>query len=61
MPHGDLAALAHGVRRVLTEPKLAASMSAQAAILAPGLRWSSVAAQYRTLVAGLVPDSAIAA
>jgi glycosyltransferase involved in cell wall biosynthesis len=44
---GDAHSIATAVRRVLTEPGLAASMSAEAGRIAPGLLWSAVAQQYR--------------
>jgi glycosyltransferase involved in cell wall biosynthesis len=46
VPHEDPAALAAGVRRVLTDPDLAAAMAAEAARLAPALSWPAVARQY---------------
>jgi glycosyltransferase involved in cell wall biosynthesis len=54
VPHADPDALAHAVRRVLTEPDLAATMIRHAAAAAPELRWSEVAARYRALGAELV-------
>ena len=44
-------AIAAAVRRVLTEPGLAARMTAEATRIAPELLWSSVAEQYRQLAA----------
>jgi glycosyltransferase involved in cell wall biosynthesis len=49
VPQRDPAALAGAIRRVLTEDGLATSMAEEATRLAPGLRWSAVAAQYRAL------------
>ena len=46
VPHGDAPALGHALRRVLTEPGLAASMEHEAARLAPAFAWSAVASQY---------------
>jgi polysaccharide biosynthesis protein PslF len=57
VPHADPDALAHAVRRVLTEPNLATAMSRHAAAAAPDLRWSEVAARYRTLGAELTDAS----
>lgn len=48
---GDAASIAAAVRRVLTDPALAAAMSAEAARIAPGLLWSAVAQQYRAVAA----------
>lgn len=49
VPHGDAAALAGALRRVLTEPGLQAAMAAEAARLAPTLGWVAVAGQYAGL------------
>ncbi len=49
------AAIAAALCRVLTEPGLAAAMSAQSASLAPALLWPAVAERYRSLAAGLLP------
>ena len=42
------------IRRVLCEPAQAASMVTRAAVLAPDLLWSAVAARYRALADDLV-------
>ena len=47
--HRDPAAMAHAIRRVLTEPGLSESMSAHAADLAPALAWRTIADRYRDL------------
>ncbi|MHB8437080.1 MAG: glycosyltransferase [Acidimicrobiales bacterium] len=49
VPHGDATALGVALRRVLTEPGLAASMAGEAARLAPGLGWPAVAGPYADL------------
>jgi len=49
VPHRDPAALAAAVRRILTEPGLAAAMAAEAGRLAPSLGWPAVAGQYAAL------------
>ncbi len=54
VPHDDRRALAHALRRVLTEPGLAASMAGHSGRVAPQLRWSAVAAQYRRIAGNLV-------
>ena len=54
VPHGDPGAMAGALRRVLTEPGLAARMSARAAALAPQLLWPAVAERYRKLAEGLL-------
>ena len=51
VPRRDSTAIAAALRRVLTEPGLAARMSAEARRLAPSLTWSAVAQQYRDLAA----------
>lgn len=52
--HRDPAGIAAALRRVLTEPGLAAQMTAASARLAPDLAWPAVAAQYRDLAVGLL-------
>ncbi len=49
VPHEDPSALAAAVRRVLTEPGLATSMSSEAARLAPRLGWRAIAGRYGDL------------
>ena len=43
---GDAAGIAHGLRRLLTEPDLAGRMSRRAEQLAAGLSWRAVAQEY---------------
>jgi glycosyltransferase involved in cell wall biosynthesis len=62
VPHGDATALCHALRRVITEPGLAASMEHEAARLAPSFAWPAVASQYirladRILIAADVADA----
>ncbi|MDQ1609074.1 MAG: polysaccharide biosynthesis protein PslF [Microbacteriaceae bacterium] len=47
----DPAAIAQAVRRILTEPGLAASMAAESRRIAPELLWPAVADQYREVAA----------
>ena len=47
--HDDPDAMTHALRRVLTQPELAAQMAAEASRLAPSLGWSVVAGQYLLL------------
>ena len=54
VPHGDSTAMAAALRRVLTEPGLAAHLGAQAASVAPQLLWPAVADRYRALAGELV-------
>ena len=49
VPQRDPVALAAALRRVLTDRRAAAAMADEAARLAPGLRWSAVAARYAAL------------
>ena len=60
VPHGDSVAMAAALRRVLTEPGLAARMSSQAAAVAPQLLWPAVADRYRTLATKLVESRDVA-
>jgi len=53
VPHGNSKALAYAIRRVLSEPGLAAEMAAEAANIAPSLSWTSVAGDYSDLAARL--------
>jgi glycosyltransferase involved in cell wall biosynthesis len=52
--HGDASAMAGALRRVLTEPGLAARLGAEAAALAPQLLWPAVADRYRALAGALI-------
>jgi glycosyltransferase involved in cell wall biosynthesis len=66
VPHQDATALADAVRRILTEPGLAASLVGRAGPLTPTLLWPAVAARYdelahRLLTADLHPVTATAA
>lgn len=54
----DPGAIARGLRRVLTEPGLAAAMSAQAERIAPQMRWPAVAQQYDALAREVIASSA---
>lgn len=62
VPHRDPGAMAAALRRVLTEPGLAARLGAAAAAVAPQLLWPAVAERYRALTSGLVEarDAAVA-
>jgi polysaccharide biosynthesis protein PslF len=54
VPQRDPGAIAAALRRILTEPDVAAPMAATARALAPGLLWPAVARQYVTLGLSLV-------
>lgn len=54
VPRRDPSAMAHAVRRVLTEPGLAGALSDRCASIAPELEWSVVADRYRALAGALV-------
>lgn len=49
VPQRDPVALGQAIRSVLTDPRLAASMAAEARRLAPELAWSAVARRYALL------------
>lgn len=61
VPHRDPAAIAKALRAVLTRPEAAAAMSRAALAMAPGLRWSAVADEYRQLAARLIARAATVA
>ncbi|MFI2709291.1 glycosyltransferase [Micromonospora sp. NPDC018662] len=54
VPHQDPAALADAIRRILTEPGLAARLAGRVRPLAADLRWPAVAARYGALAERLV-------
>jgi glycosyltransferase involved in cell wall biosynthesis len=60
VPHGDADALSSALRRVLTEPGLAASMEREASRLSPAFSWSSVADQYARLADQILADQTLA-
>jgi glycosyltransferase involved in cell wall biosynthesis len=49
VPQRDSAAISAALRRIITEPGLAAEMAATSRTLAPSLLWSAVAEQYMDL------------
>jgi polysaccharide biosynthesis protein PslF len=57
----DGAALGEALYRVLTEPGQAQRMRAEAARIAPSLRWSAVADQYRALAGVLLTETPVLA
>ena len=57
----DPHAIADGLRRVLTDPGLSASMSAEAIRVSPAMLWPAVAQQYRNLATHALADRALAA
>lgn len=56
VPHDDPDALASTLHRVLTQPRLAGSMAAEARLLAPKMAWPVVARSYLTLAQRLMAD-----
>ena len=54
VPYHDAAALAAAIRRLLTEPGLAAQLARRTRTLAPALRWSVVAERYADLAGRLL-------
>lgn len=60
VPHQDPAALAAAIRRILTEPGLAAHLASRARPQLPTLRWPAVAARYDELAQRLITAGASA-
>jgi glycosyltransferase involved in cell wall biosynthesis len=61
VPQGDAPAIHRALRRLLTEPLLAAQAAAAARALAPSLLWPAVAASYIGVARSLAsPDRAVA-
>ncbi|TDC83570.1 glycosyltransferase [Micromonospora sp. KC606] len=58
VPHQEPAALAAAIRRILTEPGLAARLAGRNRPLAADLRWPAVAARYDALAERLVAHRA---
>lgn len=56
--HDDPDALASALRGVLTQPRLAGSMAAEARRLAPTLAWSVVSETYRTVTQQILSERA---
>jgi glycosyltransferase involved in cell wall biosynthesis len=54
VPHKNPAALAAAIRRILTEPGLAASLAGRTHTLAPTLLWPAVAARYEAVAQRLL-------
>ncbi len=61
VPHRDPQALSCAIRRIITNPLLARSMTMEARRIAPSLGWSGVAQQYIDLVRPLVVHSTVRA
>jgi glycosyltransferase involved in cell wall biosynthesis len=60
VPHRDPKKLATAIRRILTQPDLAATLVRRGRPLAAGLSWSAVAARYEALAGRLVHAGATA-
>jgi glycosyltransferase involved in cell wall biosynthesis len=56
VPHGDPAALASAVRRVLLQPGLADDLTRRTRALVPTLLWPAIAARYDGLVRSLLAE-----
>lgn len=56
--HGEPDAMRIALRQVLTQPRLAGSMAAEARLLAPQLQWSVVAGAYISLAQQVLAESA---
>jgi polysaccharide biosynthesis protein PslF len=59
VPHRDPAALAVAIRRVLTEPGLAAALTGRSHPATRSLRWSAVAQRYEALAERLVDGGSL--
>jgi glycosyltransferase involved in cell wall biosynthesis len=59
--HQDSAALARALRRVLTDPSLAAAMAEEARMLASGLSWRAVASQFQGVTRQLLQYADVSA
>ncbi len=57
----DPHALAGAIRRVLTEPGLVESMTAEATRIAPSLNWPTIAGRYHRIASGLLTERAVLA
>ncbi|KMO84200.1 glycosyl transferase family 1 [Mycolicibacterium chubuense] len=58
--HDDSDGLASALRQILTQPRLAGAMAAEARQLAPDFAWSAVGGAYTTLGQRLVAERAVA-
>jgi glycosyltransferase involved in cell wall biosynthesis len=58
VPHRDPARLAVAIRRVLTEPGLAATLTGRASTVTRSLRWPAVAQRYDALADQIVHGGA---
>jgi len=54
VPHGDVTAMTEALRSVVTQPAVAASMTAASGRIAATLDWSAVADSYRSLAHSLL-------
>lgn len=54
VPQRDPLALAEAIRSVITDPRRAAAMAAEARRLAPGLSWAAIAGRYGALAGRLL-------
>jgi glycosyltransferase involved in cell wall biosynthesis len=61
VPHKNPRALATAVRKILSQPSLAAGLASRADEQAVTLRWPAVAARYEALVQQLIAADAVAA
>jgi glycosyltransferase involved in cell wall biosynthesis len=60
VPHREPAAIAIAIRRILTEPGLAAALADRTRSLAADLRWPAVAARYDALAGRLLDTWTVA-
>jgi glycosyltransferase involved in cell wall biosynthesis len=59
VPHRDPAALAVAIRRILTEPGLAAALTGRSHPATRSLRWPAVAQRYEALAERLVDGGSL--
>ena len=60
VPHGDPISLTAALRRVLTQPSVAAAMAVEARRIGSTLQWPAIARRYQDLAMKLVPDPGVA-
>lgn len=60
VPHRNPIALAQGIRQILQQPEVAATLSRRAGAMAAELNWSAVAAKYVELAESLMQSMALA-
>ncbi len=59
--HDDPDALSTALREVITQPRLAGAMAAEARRLAPAMAWTVVADAYKAVAQGILSTNAVRA